>query len=106
MSEVFSQDAQSPIAIWNPARDVWETESIDLFSELSDVYSETLPPSGSMRSGALWKRPRLVPRTGGSGFSLLPTPQAYDAMKGGPQHPDKRRAGNHSVGIADVVMHL
>lgn len=37
---------------------------------------------------------------------LLPTPQANLADNGGSQHPDKRRAGGHSVSIADVVEHL
>jgi hypothetical protein len=35
---------------------------------------------------------------------LLPTPQAYDGERGGPQHPDKKRAGGHSVNIQDVVV--
>lgn len=34
---------------------------------------------------------------------LLPTPQANLASNGGPQHPDKRRAGGHSVSLEDVV---
>ena len=38
--------------------------------------------------------------------SLLPTPGAYDGERGGSQHPDKRRAGNHSVTIQDVAEHL
>lgn len=37
---------------------------------------------------------------------LLPTPGAYDGERGGSQHPDKRRAGNHSVSIQDVAEHL
>lgn len=37
---------------------------------------------------------------------LLPTPGAYDGERGGSQHPDKRRAGNHSVTIQDVAEHL
>lgn len=39
-------------------------------------------------------------------LSLLPTPGAYDGERGGSQHPDKRRAGNHSVTIQDVAEHL
>lgn len=37
---------------------------------------------------------------------LLPTPAAYDGMKGGSQHPAKRRAGGHQPSVADVVEHL
>lgn len=36
---------------------------------------------------------------------LLPTPDAYAGARGGSQHPDKRRAGNHSVTIQDVAEH-
>ena len=37
------------------------------------------------------------------GLTLLPTPAANLADNGGPQHPDKRRAGGHSVSLDDVV---
>lgn len=39
-------------------------------------------------------------------LTLLPTPQANIATNGGSQHPDKRRAGGHSVSLQDVVEHL
>ena len=45
-------------------------------------------------------------RAGGPALTLLPTPDAYSADRGGPQHPDKRRAGGHSVTIADAVSAL
>jgi DNA (cytosine-5)-methyltransferase 1 len=35
--------------------------------------------------------------------ALLPTPAAYDGERGGPQHPDKRRDGGHSVSLQDAV---
>lgn len=38
--------------------------------------------------------------------ALLPTPGAYDGDRGGSQHPDKRRAGNHSVTLQDVAEHM
>ena len=34
---------------------------------------------------------------------LLPTPAAYDADRGGPQDPIKRRAGGHSVSLQDAL---
>lgn len=40
------------------------------------------------------------------GVTLLPTPDASQGSRGGSQHPDKRRAGGHSVSLADVVEHL
>ena len=42
--------------------------------------SPTLPPSGSMRSGACWEAPTLAGATDGNGSgSLLPTPTAQAA---------------------------
>lgn len=35
--------------------------------------------------------------------ALLPTPAAYFAERGGPQHPEKRRAGGHSVSLQDAL---
>lgn len=36
-------------------------------------------------------------------MQLLPTPAANLGSNGGPQHPDRRRAGGHSVSIEDAV---
>lgn len=41
-----------------------------------ELFSGTLPASGSMSSGRVYERARWVPRIGGSGGSLLPTPRA------------------------------
>lgn len=38
--------------------------------------------------------------------ALLPTPAAYDGERGGPQHPDKRRLGGHSVTLQDAIAGL
>jgi DNA (cytosine-5)-methyltransferase 1 len=38
--------------------------------------------------------------------ALLPTPAGYDGDRGGPQHPDKRKAGGHSVTLQDVATSL
>ena len=74
-----------PIASWNPERDVWESEAMDLFSGLSDVYSETFPSSGSMRNGSVYARPTSAPLTDASGSSsspgLLPTPTTLDHVE-------------------------
>lgn len=40
------------------------------------------------------------------GVTLLPTPDAYQGSRGGTQDPAKRRAGGHSVSLADVIEHL
>lgn len=36
-------------------------------------------------------------------LTTLPTPDAYQRDRGGAQHPDKRRAGGHTVQLHDVV---
>ena len=70
----------APLANWNPARDAWETSHshIDLFSELSAVYSETFPSWGMTRGGVAYELPTSAPPTAGSVSSsspgLLPTP--------------------------------
>lgn len=72
-----------PIARWNPARDVWETETTGLFCEHSDVYSETWPSSGTTRAGTAYELPMLEPRTDDSECSsLLQTPSVSDATGG------------------------
>lgn len=40
---------------------------------------------------------------GGPDLTLLPTPTSNLGSNGGPQDPDKRRAGGHSVSIEDAV---
>ena len=91
---------------WNQRRDCWETEQIDLFSERPAVWSATWPASGMTRNGVLYERPTLVPLISESGCSLLATPQANLGTCGGSQEPEKRRAGGHSVSLADQIEHL
>ena len=94
-----------PIATWNPARDVWEVPGTEgLLCEHLDVYWGTLPTSGMTRAGTAYELPTSEPPTGGPGCSsLLPTPDAYEASRGGSQHPEKRKAGGHSPYLASVV---
>jgi len=62
-----------PTAIWNSARDVWETPQTEgLFCEHLDVYSETFPTSGSMRSGEVYALPTWAPPTADTGSSSSP----------------------------------
>ena len=102
-----------PIAIWDGARDVWTRPPVQTMLpifEPSDVYSGTFPISVSMRRSSLFLRPMLGPRTPGSGSSsspstLLPSPDAYSADRGGTQHPAKRQKGGHQPTLADHVEH-
>lgn len=91
---------------WNKSRDCWETEQLDLLSELPAVWSETWPQSGMTRNGVLSALPTSVPLTSESGWSLLATPQANLGSCGGSQPPQKRREGGHSVSLADQIEHL
>lgn len=64
-----------PIATWNPARDVWETNQGCLCGHLL-VYSETLPTSGMTRAGTAYALPTSAPHMDGSeSSSLLGTPR-------------------------------
>ena len=73
----------SALAVWNETRDLWETNQGDLFSGLSDVYSETLPTSGMTRNGRLSELPTLEHHTTGDEYSLLPTPVTTDSKNTG-----------------------
>ena len=69
-----------PMAAWNGARGVWETPNLNLLCGHLVPYWETLPTSGSMRTGRLYPRAMPGHRTAGSESSsspgLLPTPTA------------------------------
>jgi hypothetical protein len=82
---------QKRIGTWNPTRAVWETDSLDLFSELSEPFSETWPTWGITRSGVAFELPTRAHRMDGSASSLLRTPAAAEA-EGGPRNPDREGA--------------
>ena len=59
------------------------------------------------RAGVPNERDREPLRAGPDGaLALQPTPTSNLGDNGGPQHPDKRRAGGHSVSIEDAVRGL
>src|SRR6185312_5944032 len=100
--------AREPTARWNPARGVWETSATSLLCEHSGLYSEIWPTSGSMRNGSVYPPPTPEsghPTNGGASSSppgpLLKTPTAQLGVNGGPQHPDKRKAGGHGPTLED-----
>lgn len=103
MFEDFSAGALNPLAIWNPARDVWETESIDLLSEHSDAYSETWPVSGMTQGGVAFELPMPEHPTNGFGSSLLRTPCAAEA-EGGPLHPDVAKARGQTLRLTGQIL--
>lgn len=74
--------------IWNPTRQVWETEQADLFSGQREPYSATWPTSGMTRNGRLLPLPMSGHRIGENECSSspkLPTPKAHDGVFGTPR---------------------
>ena len=94
---------QEPIARWNKNRECWETNQLDLLSGQPDVWQATWPHSGMTVAGQLYELPKPEPHTSEPDSSLLATPTANLGTCGGPQHPDKRREGGHSVSLQDQV---
>ena len=91
--------APTPIATWNPARGVWETNQTAICGH-SEPFSQTWPKQGSMRNGAVFARPTPAPRTDGNGcLSLLPTPEAKLSGSG----PDYARANREGSGGDDLT---
>ena len=79
-------------AKWDRGTRCWRTYQGLLGAATLERFSGTWPKRGSMRSGACWARTMLVPRTGGNGSGLLPTPSAsgYDSNQGGSDANDPR----------------
>lgn len=73
--------ASSPasFAWYDPASSSLKTAQCSLFGDLMSS-SLTLPRSGSMRSGRLYQRPRLVLPIAGNGSGYWQTPVADDAV--------------------------
>jgi hypothetical protein len=69
------------LARWDRASSSWRMSQAT-FGWDSTEFSETLPTSGSMRSGALYVRPMLERPTEGSVSSSWPTPAACVAQDG------------------------
>jgi hypothetical protein len=84
----------TPIATWNRARGVWETEQVSLLCGHSEPFSQTWPNSGTTRAGTAYAQPMWEHLTADSGSSsspgpegLLPTPRPQ--TKGGGAQPDR-----------------
>ena len=72
-----------PPVTWNPARTVWETDTLGLYCGHAEPYLGTWPASGSMRNGVASEQTKSAPRTAGAASSsapgrLLSTPVASD----------------------------
>lgn len=91
---------------WNPELRLWtKAPEQEGFFELSVPFSETWPPSGSMRSGRAWPRRRSALPIPGSGSSstpgrLMPTPTASNPNEGeSVESWEARRQRNLAKGI-------
>jgi hypothetical protein len=99
-----------PVAIWNSARDVWETPQTEgLFCEHLDVYSETFPTSGMTLNGVAYELPTWEPATPDLGYSFLPddrllmTPVALEARKATMLPSQHRKDQGHQVWLTNQI---
>jgi hypothetical protein len=77
-----------------------------LLQESWPEHAPTWPRSGTWDLGAAYEQPTSAPPTAEpESSSLLPTPDAYQAARGGSQDPEKRIAGGHAVSLQDVTEH-
>ena len=67
-----ARSPRAPLARWNPNRDCWETDRVDLLSGLSDVWSETWPTSGTWADGSVYASPTWADAMDASASSSLP----------------------------------
>lgn len=82
MSDGSGPTLQGSLLTFNPDTSSWRT-SPDLFGQVLDTSSPTLPASGSMRNGVCSPRPPLVPLIDANVSGSWPTPRAHDGTSGG-----------------------
>lgn len=94
---------------WNPDRGIWETQEQSLLCDHADTFTENWPTGGVSRRGTAWARDPFHAAAVHSALfrpvALLPTPDAYEPMRGSSVHPDRKRAGRHQVCLSDVTEH-
>ena len=93
-----------PVAVWNSARDVWETPQTEgFFCEHWDVFLGTFPTSGMTVNGAAYELPTWEPATDGSASSsLLPTATARDWRSGGTPESYQERAQTIAQPLSEI----
>lgn len=80
-SAIFGQSSGESFAYLDPDTSCWKTYP-GIFPWGSDLYSETFPDSGTMRSGVVFELRTSGPAISGSGSSLWPTAAASVANDG------------------------
>ena len=93
---VFGLNTGELLTIYDHDLQSWKMSEC-LFTGDYGKYSEALPKSGIMLNGKIYEQATWVPRTGGKGYGLLPTPVSYDATPGGPN--------NHYKGLGHMAKH-
>ncbi len=118
MTGTSGRTSRAPFAFYDPASRSLRTSQTTFESDFP-TSSPTLPPSGSMRGGALYAHPTWAPPTSGAGWSSLrslPTPTARDWKGAGydgqlpnavallpmPRTSDTNGAGAHGDGGPDL----
>src|SRR4051812_45970942 len=86
-------NTRESFASYDPATSSWRTSQLCVF-EGSESFSDTLPPSGTMRSGHLYRRALWAPHIHGIGCSLWPTPRARDCIPEGYEAGKQRETPN------------
>ena len=81
--------SSEPFATYDPTGACWRT-SLDFSQPNLDgslgAFCGTWPRAATMRSGTVFQRSPLVPRTSGTGFGLWPTPVGQDDNKSPEAH--------------------
>lgn len=97
-----------PVAIWNSARDVWETPATEgFFCEHLDVFSETFPTSGMTVNGAAYALPTWEPATDGSGSSSLPPgARVFSTPDLMPEAPNTGSNSKMTMGLGNQVKEI
>ena len=89
------QSSEELLATFDPDSLSWKTSRRSQ-SEVSCVFSATLPRSGTMRSGRLFRRPPLVQSTSARGSLLWPTLKAKEDGRS-PAAWDRARLRGYAV---------
>ncbi len=77
MIGIFGRSLPESLASYDHASRCWRTSQITFLLDL-EMFSETWPRSGTMRSGVCYRRPEWGSPIDESGSLYLPTPQASD----------------------------
>jgi len=79
---------------------------VNLLCEHWELFSETWPTSGSMRSGRVFERPMLERRITDSVCSSLPTPTVDDTFTDKLKSSQQKDGSMHSVTLGQAVQML